>query len=372
MRGVLVVMIAALLAVPAAAGGRPNAAHSTVVQTWIEVGLQEIASHRTSPPRAARVLAHLSAAEYAAAVRGGRDHDGVLRGAAAEVLSFFYPNRSASFAALAGSGDAVTSGREIGALVVERARSDGADAPWTGSAPTGDGNWVPTPPAFAPQPLEPLAGTWQTWNLASGSQFRPGPPPAFGSARWRDEVREVYDVSRLLTDEQREIALFWADGAGSVTPPGHWNQIALELIEERGMSTVQAARTLVTLNTAQADAFVACWDAKFTYWTERPVTSIRRELEAGWSPLIATPPFPSYVSGHSTTSAAAATVLGHFFPQARADLAALAEEAALSRLYGGIHFSSDNAAGLELGQRVGREALRGNAGVLWRLSSTPQ
>jgi len=372
MRVLLVLMIAALLAAPAAAPAGRNPAHSPVVETWINVALQEIAAQRTNPPRAARVLAHLSAAEYAAAVHGGRDRDAVVGGAAAEVLSFFYPDRSAYFDALAGSGDAVTTGRDLGEIIVDRARTDGADAPWTGSRPTTPGAWVPTPPAFPPRPLEPLAGTWRTWNLVNGSQFRPDPPPAFGSPRWRAEMQQVYNVSRSLTDEQREIALFWADGAGTVTPPGHWNQIALELIEEGAMSTVQAARALVTLNTAQADAFIACWDAKFAYWTERPVTSIRRELDSTWSPLIATPLFPSYVSGHSTTSSAAATVLAHFFPDARDEVSALAEHAAISRLYGGIHFASDNAAGVELGQKVGREALRGNAGVLWRLSATPQ
>jgi membrane-associated phospholipid phosphatase len=356
---------AALLVAPAASAGKPNPAHSTEVQEWVDVALQEIAGHRTNPPRAARLLAHLSTAEFEAAVSGGRQRDDVVAGAAAEVLSFFYPDHAASFDALAGASPAVTSGRAIGAAVVERAMSDGADAVWTGTPPTTPGTWAPTPPAFLASPLEALAGTWKPWNLASASQFRPGAPPVFGGAQWQAELREVYDVSRSLTGEQQAIALLWADGAGTETPPGHWNRIALDLIAARGLSTLQAARVLVTLNTAQADAFIACWDAKFTYWTERPVTSIRSELDSTWLPLIATPPFPSYVSGHSTTSGAAATVLGHFFPQQRAQLEAMAAEAAVSRLYGGIHFASDNAAGLELGRRVGREALRGNAGAVF-------
>jgi hypothetical protein len=365
MRSALVLTVAVLVAVPAAGAAKPNRAHSTVVQEWVEVGLQEIAAHRTNPPRAARVLAHLSAAQYAAAVGGSDD---TIAGAAAQVLSFFYPDRSARFDALAGSGEEVAAGRGVGERLVERARADGSEATWTGSPPTAPGTWAPTPPAFA-APLEPLGGTWRPWNLVDGSQFRPGPPPAFGSARWFDEVREVYDVSRSLTPAQREIALFWADGAGTVTPAGHWNRIALELIAKRGMSTLRVARVLVTLNTAQADAFIACWDAKFTYWSERPVTSIRRELDPAWTPLIATPPFPSYVSGHSSTSGAASTVLAHFFPHDRAQLDAMAQEAARSRLLAGIHFASDNAAGLELGRKVGREALRGNAGVLRLLRS---
>ena len=241
--------------------------------------------------------------------------------------------------------------------MIARAQSDGSPAPWTGTVPTGPGLWVPTPPAFASTPLEPLAGTWRTWNLASASQFRPGPPPAFGSAQFAAELQEVYDVSRTLTPEQRAIAVFWADGAGTVTPAGHWNQIALELVPEADLDALDSARLFAALNTAQADAFIACWDAKFTYWSIRPMSAIRASLDPAWTPIIPTPPFPSYVSGHSTTSGAASTVLSAFFPLQADALRGLAEEAAVSRLYGGIHFRSDNDAGLTLGQRVGEVAI---------------
>jgi membrane-associated phospholipid phosphatase len=110
-------------------------------------------------------------------------------------------------------------------------------------------------------------------------------------------------------------------------------------------------------NTAQADAFIACWDAKYTYWSERPVTAIRRELDPSFLSYIATPPFPSYVSGHSTISGAASTVLAARFPDAARRLRAWADEAAVSRLNGGIHFRSDNEAGLLLGKRIGRVAV---------------
>jgi hypothetical protein len=174
---------------------------------------------------------------------------------------------------------------------------------------------VPTPPAFAP-PLEVLAGTWRTWNIRSGSQFLPDPPPAFGGKAYAREVAEVYKVSRSLTDEQKQIANFWADVPGTVTPTGHWNQIALELIRGHRLSAPAAARVLAALNTAQADAFIACWNAKFTYWSERPVTAIRRELDPSWLSYIGTPPFPSYVSGHSSTSGAASRVLAAYFRDA--------------------------------------------------------
>jgi PAP2 superfamily len=352
--------VAAVLAT-ALAVGTPQAAardRPEPVLRWIELGLTEIASHRTNPPRAARALALLSVAMQDATKRHGPE-DATVGGAAATVLAYLFPDRAAAFDELAdaqGPAKAINRGRTIGALVVERARTVGSDGVWQGAVPVGPGLWVPTSPTLA-APLEPLAGTWRTWNLTSGSQLRPEPPLTLGNMRYATEIREVYDVSRSLTDEQRRIADHWADAAGTVTPPGHWNRIAVEPIRAKRLSSRSAARVLAALNTAQADAFIACWDAKFAYWSERPVTAIRRELDPGWVSYITTPPFPSYVSGHSTTSGAASEVLGAYFPQAAAQLRAWAEEAAVARLYGGIHFGSDNEAGLALGKRVGAIAL---------------
>jgi hypothetical protein len=324
------------------------------VTAWIEVGLEAIATHRTNPPRAARGLALLSVAMAEAASRSPRAKRAALAGAASTVLAYLYSDDAERFRALGAGGSPL--GRRIGARLVRRARSDGSDAVWTGTAPVGPGRWIPTPPIFAP-PLEVPAGTWRPWNLPSGSRFRPSAPPRPGSARYAAELREVYAVSRSLTAEQRRIADFWADGPGTVTPPGHWNRIALDLVRAAGLSTMRAARLFATLNTAQGDAFIACWDAKFSYWSERPVTAIRRELDVDWLPYIATPPFPAYVSGHSSTSGAASEVLAFFFPARARWLRAQAAEAAVSRLYGGIHFRSDNEAGLKLGRLIGLEAL---------------
>jgi membrane-associated phospholipid phosphatase len=362
---VLLALVLAVLLGPAHSTARAQGSSSSAVTSWIQLELDAIASHSTSPPRASRGLAHLSSAMYLAALSEGSARDDAVTGAAATVLVYLYPDEVDRVAALADEladvdSRAFARGREIGRLLVSRAQSDGANAVWTGRPPEGPGFWVPTPPGFVYPPLEPLAGTWRTWNLRRGSQFRPGPPPAYGSARFRAELNEVYAVSRGLTDEQRRIADFWADGAGTVTPPGHWNMIAIALVRESGWSTLRASRLFSALNTAQADAFIACWDAKYTYWSLRPVTAIRRLIagEAGWLSYIVTPPFPSYVSGHSTTSGAASTVLGAFFPGRTSELDAMAREAAISRLYGGIHFTSDNEAGLQLGRRVGRVAVQ--------------
>jgi membrane-associated phospholipid phosphatase len=356
-------LVVAMLAVGlgTAAPTAEASSDSSVVSPWIELELEAIASHRTNPPRAARALAHLSSAMYLAALPSGNGRDDAVAGAASTVLTYLYPDESARVNALAAQlarpgSSAFARGAQVGQTVAARARSDGSDAVWTGSAPEGPGYWVPTPPAFLP-PLEPLAGTWRTWNLSSGAQFRPGPPTAYGSAAFQAEVLEVYRVSLSLTAEQKQIASFWADGAGTVTPPGHWNRIALDFVRGKSWSTLRTTLLFAALNTAQADAFIACWDAKFTYWSLRPVTAIRRLIDPAWLSFIVTPPFPSYVSGHSTTSGAAATVLSAFFPSQAHELDALAEEAAVSRLYGGIHFRSDNEAGLELGRRIGAVAV---------------
>jgi membrane-associated phospholipid phosphatase len=349
--------------VPAQDDGRPSA-----VTPWIELELAAIASHRVNPPRAARALALVSRAMYEAASTRGGSRDAAVAGAASVALRHLFPDEGprideVSHRALAAARNGerarrgFSAGEEIGRAMVARAASDGADAVWAGTPPpVGLGSWVPTPPGLVYPPVEPLAGTWRAWNLSSGSQFRPPPPPAFGSPEFLAETQQVYTVSRSLTAEQKRIADQWADGAGTVTPPGHWNVIALDLVREAGWGTGKSARIFAALNTAQADAFIAAWDAKYAYWSVRPITAIRAVIDPTWFSYIATPPFPSYVSGHSTTSGAASTVLGAFFRKRAQALAARAEEAAVSRLFGGIHFESDNEVGLQLGRRVGAVA----------------
>ena len=155
--------------------------------------------------------------------------------------------------------------------------------------------WRAAPPLNLYNPTEPLAGKWRTWALADGSEIQPPPPPEFASERYRDEVREVLQVSRALTAEQKRIADDWNLDKGSVTPPGVWNRKAMALVAQHGLDTAQAARVLAALNVAMSDALVACWQAKFAHWTVRPVTVIREQLDADFLPYLFTPPFPSYV-----------------------------------------------------------------------------
>jgi membrane-associated phospholipid phosphatase len=174
-----------------------------------------------------------------------------------------------------------------------------------------------------------------------------------GSVEFQAELAELEQFVAHPTPSQTEIAQFWADGPGTVTPPGHWFQIAGELIARDRLDTPRAARLLGLLGATVMDAAIACWDAKYTYQLLRP-----NQADPGLVTPIPTPPFPSYPSGHATFSAAASEVLASFFPEDAAGLRDLAEEAALSRVFAGIHYRFDSEAGLQCGRQLGLLAIR--------------
>jgi hypothetical protein len=365
---------------------------------WNEILLGAVRKAKTNPVRVSRSLALLNAAMYDATIAAcdakvanrrqppaQRDSrikalapfddlsshasvDAAIAAAAVAVLKAIYPDRTKEFEAQAAdllrvrlvAGTHTASdlaagtkiGEAVGALAVARAKGDGSGAVWDGKIPDEPGTWKPARPFRLDTPTEPMAGTWQPWLMASGSEFRPGPPPAFESPEWQAEADEIVRVNRELTDDQVRIARFWADGAGSDTPAGHWMRIAIQLAGRDKLALADTARVLAHLALAQADAFISCWDAKFTYWSGRPAGQI-----PGFASTVITPNFPSYISGHSTLSGASSVVLGAFFPKDAAALAAQAEEAAVSRLYGGIHWRSDNEVGLTVGRRIGELAL---------------
>lgn len=252
------------------------------------------------------------------------------------------------------------------------------------------GEWNRTAPGFLP-PLLPFWDSVVPFAISSLTDYRPPPPPELASAEYATAVDEVLRLGRAdsaeRTLEQTEIADFWADGGGTATPPGHWNRIAVDLSLANGQITLERARTLALLNLGLADAGISAWDTKYAYDFWRPIDAIRQATEDGneataedstWQPLLQTPPFPAYTSGHSTFSGAAATVLTSIFGEAvafatRSDghtgltqrpLATLtsrhfdsiweaADEAGISRVYGGIHFAFDNTAGLTVGDAIG-------------------
>jgi len=224
---------------------------------------------------------------------------------------------------------------------------------------------------------EPYWGQVRPFALRTWSECSVAEPPSYSpdssSARYVD-ARTVFQTKKTLTPEQREIAFYWADNAGeSGTPVGHWISIASQMVSERHLSAEDAARTMVLTAAAQADAFVSSWGYKYQYNLIRPRTYIRRLMDSTWEPLIPTPPFPEYPSGHSTQSAAAATVLTALignvpFEDSTAisighnvrhfdSFNAAADEAGISRIYGGIHFPTGNTGGKALGRCIGDKVI---------------
>ena len=384
---VLAAVLASAIAATGQAGQQParapeRSAPDTFAQSgrdWTRTTLDLIAKHQLNPLRASRVLALLHVAMNDALLRGMREGgDERLAGiavhrAASLMLAHLFTQESpdrfealgvTAAAALKGGAEAKAArmwaiGEEVAAAAVERARGDGADRVWPLSrrpAPA-PGRWRPTPPINAFNPLEPLAGEWQTWVLASGAEVEPREPVPYDSPRFREELEEVARVAAGLTPAQKAIAEGWNLDRGTVTPAGVWNLKAAELAREAGLDDAASVRALAMLNMAMADAFIACWHAKYKWWTVRPISVIRERDVPQFLSQLVTPPFPSYPSGHASASGAAEVVLASLFPRKANWLRDQAEEAAESRLFGGIHYRSDNDAGLELGRAVGRRVV---------------
>lgn len=271
-------------------------------------------------------------------------------------------------------------GRDIASAIDAWSRVDGGhegflrNFPADYVPPEGPGLWVPTPPGFLPA-LQPTWGGKRCMVLRSPRECDPGPPPEFstepGSAFF-GEALEVHEAVNRLTPEQREIAQFWSDDPGlTATPPGHSVSILTQLLRAQDRSLAFAAEAYARLGAAVCDAFIACWYVKYRENLVRPITYIRRHIDPAWGdPLpLATPPFPEYTSGHSVQSAAAAEVMTSLFgdvaftdhthdargiaPRSFGSAAEFAQEAAISRLYGGIHFRSAIERGLDHGRCIG-------------------
>jgi membrane-associated phospholipid phosphatase len=286
-----------------------------------------------------------------------------VAGAAATVLAYLIPDAaSGRFDALAteaaesriAAGAAFPSdveaglalGQAVGEKAIARAKGDGADAEWDPTTmPTGPGFWEPTPPGFVETPLNPLAGSWQTWVMTSGDQVRPAAPPEYGSAAWEAELKMVQEIAANRSFEQERAALWWGDHSPSTL----LNEWAHELIGKEGLDLPHAAQVLADLHAAGADAGIAVWDAKFTWWTARPITE-----DPDLDVLFPAPPYPSYPSGYSGLMGAGTTVVGHYFPDVADEMANRAWEAAASRAWAGIHYVIDDDAALAMGRQVGR------------------
>ena len=191
------------------------------------------------------------------------------------------------------------------------------------------------------------------FDSANAVSLRPGPPPSVNSQKMKDETEEVYQFVKNPTRDRTAIIHFWADGVGTYSPPGHWDAIAAEDFITKNFSEVRWARNMALLNMSLMDACIICWDTKSFYFNPRP-----SQLNPNIKTLTGVPNFPAYISGHSTFSGAASTILGHIIPERADAYNAMASQASMSRLYGGIHFRTDCEVGLAVGKNVGNYAVQ--------------
>ncbi|MDO9637138.1 MAG: vanadium-dependent haloperoxidase [Pseudotabrizicola sp.] len=411
--------IAALLPGRAMAAADPV----PVLTNWYKLTLQLVRHTATySPPVAARAFGYLGVTAYEAVAAcdgamtslsgqvngltplptqgaGAHDAAAVLQAALSGAVAHFFANTGPSgqraLATMTRTLDArVTEGlapdvaarsavlgQAIAAHICGWADGDGGAVvenmgfPQSYTAPGDPAAWVPTSLVRQQQaPLLPDWGNVRPFAMPVGNACALPPPPTYsedpGSAFYA-EAMEVYTVTRALTPEQTLIARFWSDDPMlSSTPPGHWIYVANDLITRRQLPLAVSVDVMARLGVAMADAFIGCWHEKTGYNLLRPVTYINRVIDPAWKPLLITPPFPEYPSGHSTVSAAAATVLtaalgdGYAYEDFTHEREGMdgrpyasfwdaANEAGISRLYGGIHFRAAIEQGLDQGRCIG-------------------
>jgi membrane-associated phospholipid phosphatase len=348
---------------------------------WQAEARRLVGVHNMSALAAARVYAALGVAQYRAVMSatdspadgelpvngigaGGRAaleaNRGAVAGASASVLAFLFPNfaqdQEQRVAAIGNAGPGnvhpqfergLALGRAAGDAMVARLKADKFTTPWTGTVPTGPGMWIANG--------TPAGGTFggvTPYLMTSGSQFRSAPPPAWQSAAFDGDMAEVRTLSDNRTAAQREIAIQWNYGNGTYTPPGYWNLVTSDLAGAYRLNERAATHAFALTGAAMMDALIGCWDAKYFYWTIRPW-----QADNGITLTFGAPNHPSYPSGHSCVSAAAATVIGHLFPEEAAEVNARVIEAGMSRIYAGIHYRFDITAGQDLGRAVASLAI---------------
>ncbi|AEW02918.1 PA-phosphatase [Niastella koreensis] len=367
-----------------------------------------------NPPYAARAYAYVSAAQYDALVAAYYykklynrpapykvdatinvlvpqsdlpsypSEDAVVEGAAVEMMKLLFPgdqqyiqqkaeeHKHARIISGANVRSDIEAGEALGKAVAQkfatRARGDragaavGTPADWakleTDCIARGETPWYSLENPKRP-PMLPLFGKVKAFLFDSltAISLRPGPPPLTASKKMSDETDEILSLTKNDTRDHYRIVHYWADGAGTSTPSGHWDAIAAEDFIKKNYSEVRWARNMALLNMSLMDAAIVCWDTKYFYFNPRPC-----QMNPAIKTLTGVPNFPAYVSGHSTFSGAASTVLSYIIPDRATAYDDLAREASLSRMLAGIHFRADCEVGLETGKKVGNYAVdRGKA-----------
>lgn len=387
-----------------------------VLLNWYKLVLELVRHTATySPPVASRAFAYLGITAYEVLASGtagyqtlaeqvngltplpprpeGVDEAAALNAALVDAIGAFFGNTGPTgqramqaMARAMGAGDEASAayGRAVAAHILAWSQDDGGAVvenmgfPLEYTLGGKPSSWVPTSLIRQQQaPLLPNWGNNRTFAAPSGSACGIADHPEYSedpASVFYAQAKVVYDTSKTLTEEQKIIARFWSDDPMlSPTPPGHWINIVLQIAERDSMDAIRTADILARLGVALADSFIGCWWAKYKYDLIRPVTYIRRVIDPEWQPLLITPPFPEYPSGQSTQSGAAAAALTGFFGEAFAftdtthvedalpersfpDFWAAAGEAAMSRLYGGIHYPFANINGLDQGKCIGSYA----------------
>jgi len=251
------------------------------------------------------------------------------------------------------------------------------------------GTWKPTPPAYM-DAVEPHWNKIRTFALDSAAQFKPGPPTAFSiqkDSKFYQEAYEIYKYGKEMTQEQREIASFWdcnpfvmnvkghvMFATKKISPGGHWMNITHVACAKTNADFVKSAESYLLVAVSLFDGFVSCWDEKYRSKLIRPETYINQYIDENWVPLLQTPPFPEHSSGHSVISSAAATALTELFgdnfsfvdstevefgltARSFTSFQQASEEAAVSRMYGGIHYRPAVELGMDQGRAVGNHVV---------------
>ena len=343
----------------------PTSLRATATLRWNDYA-RELVTRTASAPTPL-VFAYLALAQRNAAVltrQLARNTDGAVAGASAGLLAFFFPNDAQAInanlvsegAALGANGPrgdfaaGVEIGKRVADDVIAAAKTDRSDLVWSGTAPSTPGTWTSQARPPAP-PLYTGFVAMRPFYLVSGSEFRAPPPPALGSEAFRKTIAEVRKISDNRTAEQLRIAQYW-ELVTAPNFPGWWNKTALEAAGAHHLAQSETAEVLALMHMAWLDAFSTCADSKYAYWVPRP-TQVDPEIRLA----IGLPNHPSYPSNHSCSSSAAARVLDAKFPDQGGRYLALAQEVAMSRIYGGIHYPIDTEAGLEIGRKVATKVL---------------
>jgi hypothetical protein len=396
-------------------GSEPASAHGAEVPiAWFRLSFELTRDESMAPPVAARAYAYAGVALWEAVapgIPGGRSLAGQLNDldpvpaprhelhwptvaneALAGLMHRFSPSEASTRAIreleqafrerfrseIPGAlfGHSVAHGQRVASAIWQWSRGDGYtelnDCPYT--APTGPDLWSPTPPNFE-APIQPCWGQLRPFLLSGPEACAAGPHPSYSEdpgSEFYQSALKVYETVNHLTAEQRTIALYWADLAGeSGTPAGHSLSITAQVLEGLHASLDLAAEAFARVGIGESDAFISCWATKYHYNLLRPVTYIHKVIDPAWEPVLETPPFPAYTSGHSNDVGVSSAILTRMFgdrfafidhtnddrgfaPRSFTSFFEAANESAFSRLYAGIHYRFDIERGLEQGRCVAR------------------